>query len=308
MEEMLTAAKCPTCGAPLEVIPETGEMKCEYCGVVTLDSRHSYSHVNVSRDFKGELEHYLENADSLLRSGLYDEAEVAYKKLLSEFSTDHRVWWGMLVADTHNFTTMGVTQNESGTFAETNILLNSAVDRAPQKIGEEYRFTYEKWVKSVEDYQRKLDEEREAAERKRRQAEARARLRHNIKNLFFFITFAVFIFGFYLQCVYAENGGEFIEIVKNNSINGVIWLYIIVAAYTVVMGIAAIIARFAHANTYINLAIIGCTVDMLIVLYQAEPDTSIGMYIAEAIACIFCFAIVTLIGRIPAKIAASISR
>ncbi len=306
MEEMLTAAKCPTCGAPLEVIPETGEMKCEYCGVVTLDNRHSYSHVNVTRDFKSELEHYLENAESLLKSGLYYEAEEAYKKLLSEFSTDHRVWWGMLVANTHNFTTMGINQNESGTFAETNILLNSAVDRAPQKIGEEYRFTYEKWVKSVEDYQRRLDEEREAAARKRRQAESRARFRHNLKNFLFFITFAVFIFGFYSQCVYAENGGKFYEGMESN--DGLICLCIIAGAYAILVGIAAIITRFAHANAYINMTIIGCTADILIATYQANPDTSMGTYIAGAVLSVIGFALATLIGRIPAKIAAGISR
>ncbi len=305
MEEMLTAAKCPTCSAPLEVIAETGEMKCQYCGVVSLDNRHSYSHVNVSRDFKGELEHYIENAASLLRSGLYEEAETAYKKLLSEFSTDHRVWWGMLVANTHNFTTMGITNNESGTFEETNILLKSAIDRAPQKIAEEYRFTYEKWVKSVEDYQRKLDEEREAEARKRRQAASKARFRHNLKNGFFFVTFIIFVFGFYLQCVYAENGGKFYEDMGTS--DGLICLCIMIGAYAILVGIAAIITRFAHANAYINLAIVGCTVGMLIATHQANPETSSFTYGVGAVFGLIAFGIATLIGRIPAKIAASIS-
>lgn len=303
MEEVLTAAICPTCGAPLEVLPDTGELKCKYCDVTSLDNRHTYSHV--MRDFQGELEHQLENAASLLKSGLYDEAEDAYRKLLSEFSTDHRVWWGLLIAGTHNFTTLGIRSRDKE-LNEMELLYKSAVDRAPQETAEEYRYTYEKWIKSIEEYERRLAAEKAEAERRQRMAENRRKFLHNLKNFMFFAVFAVFIYLFIHQCDYLLEGGVFPELTGiDKSIDGILWIGIIAGAFSVLFGVAAIIARFRHAQVYDNLIMLGCTGALLYSEYKFEGDQLSGIadYIPTLVIGLILFALATMFGRIPAKIA-----
>ena len=100
--ETITSAVCPQCGGQLTAADENGNMKCEYCGTISLDQRHSFVHT--TRDFESELNHYLENAEELMSDGEYDIAFKKFKEIAEKFSKDYRGWWGMARAITYEFT------------------------------------------------------------------------------------------------------------------------------------------------------------------------------------------------------------
>lgn len=289
-EQIMTAAVCPTCGAPLEIVEDSDKMQCKYCGVVALDSRHTFSHV--ARDFETELEHHLVNAQSLLDSGYFGDARVAYSKLITDFGADYRVWWGLAMANSANFADMGATVDSVRTV--TNFYDN-AMKRAPESEKTKFEATYKKWIDMLSERDRKI-----AADR------ARRKLLHNIKNLTLFAVFAIFLFCFWLQCNYFNKGGEFPELTGvGNEFDGVLWLGIIAGVFSILFGIAEIITRFSHAKTYINLTVVGCTAVIMLSMKCADENffDSVGDYAVGAVVFLIFFTLATMIGRIPAKIA-----
>ena len=107
--KIIASAVCPQCGAPLKVIDDKGTLKCEYCNTMSLDGRHSFTHI--SRDFDSELEISLESAQTLLKNEYYEQAFSAYSNLVGTFGKDYRVWQGLAASITQNFMNYGVSSD-----------------------------------------------------------------------------------------------------------------------------------------------------------------------------------------------------
>lgn len=289
-EQIVTAAVCPTCGAPLEIADDADKMVCKYCGVVSLDNRHTFSHV--ARDFETELEYHLESAQALLDGGFFADARVAYSKLITDFGADYRVWLGLAMANSASFADMGATV---GSVKTVSNYFNNAVKLAPKNEIEPFQTRYNKWIEMLSERDKSI-----LAAYKRRQ------LLHNIKNLTLFAVFVCFMFCFWLQCNYFNRGGEFPELTGvGNDIDGLLWLGIIAGGFSILFGIAEIITKFDHAKVYVNLTVIGCTAIMLLSMKFTDVTgtNSTEDYVIGAIISLIFFALATMLGRIPAKIA-----
>lgn len=142
--ETITSAVCPQCGGRLIAADDKGNMKCEYCGTVSLDNRHSFVHT--THDFEAELDHYLENAEELMSDGEYDVALNQFKEITEKFSKDYRGWWGMARAITHEFHEINISQ-------ESYIVLykyyENALSKAPDDKKDEIERDYQSYNAAV---------------------------------------------------------------------------------------------------------------------------------------------------------------
>lgn len=140
----IISAICPQCGGPLAKADDNGNMKCEYCGTVSLDNRHSFVHT--TRNFEAEFNHYLENAEELMSGGEYDIAFNQFKEIAEKFSKDYRGWWGMARAISHNFTETDLS--EEG-YKELCRYCINALAKAPDDKKEELQIIYKEYSNAV---------------------------------------------------------------------------------------------------------------------------------------------------------------
>lgn len=143
--ETITSAVCPQCGAPLTEADENGNMKCEFCGTVSLDNR--YTIVRTTYDFGAELIHYLENAEELLSDGEYNLAFRKFEEITEQHSKDYRGWWGMARALTHNFTLMDLSEDKN---ARLQKYYAKALSKAPVENKEELETTIDSYNRAIE--------------------------------------------------------------------------------------------------------------------------------------------------------------
>lgn len=137
--ETITSAVCSQCGAPLREADENGNMKCEFCGTVSLDKRHTFVHT--TRDFGAELIHYLENAEELLSDGEYNIAFNQFKEIAEKFSKDYRGWWGMARAITHEFHEINISEESyKKLYKYYGNALSKAPDDKKDEITRDYKY------------------------------------------------------------------------------------------------------------------------------------------------------------------------
>lgn len=137
--ETITSAVCPQCGGQLTVADDKGNMKCEYCGTVSLDNRHSFVHT--TRDFEAELNHYLENAEELMSDGEYNIAFNQFKEIAEKFSKDYRGWWGMARAITHEFHEINISEESyKRLYKYYGNALSKAPDDKKDEITRDYKY------------------------------------------------------------------------------------------------------------------------------------------------------------------------
>lgn len=284
-EELITSAVCPSCGAPLKPVDEKGNMLCEFCGVVSLDNRHTFKHV--SHDFEKDLSFHLRNADALIDAGYYADALSAYHGLIREYGADYRVWWGMIVSKTYNFTRADINEADFKAVEEYHA---TAVKSMPDNVKKENEALYQKWRDSVFEYNNAL---------------AAAYRRHKIGRAIITASFFAAVITFLIFfCIFSK---DLVVKYAHDGLLAVGYSMLSVAIFTFVLGIASIICRVTYANALMNITSLGCAVLIMV----ADVDFALGIEavgkaiaenIWEIVFAFLIFQISTLISRIPAKI------
>lgn len=141
--ETITAAVCPQCSAPLTV-DENGVMKCEFCGAVLLDNRHSFVHT--SRDFESEMNYFIENAECLMSDGEYSIAFDRFKEISENYSKDYRGWWGMARASTREFTNVDISEDDFKLLCKR---YSNALSKAPDDKKQELEAVFAEYNAAV---------------------------------------------------------------------------------------------------------------------------------------------------------------
>lgn len=285
--EVITSAVCPSCGAPLKEPDENGNMKCEYCGATSLDNRHSFTHV--SRDFASELEYQLTNADALIESGYYDRAFYAYNELMNNHSADWRIWWGMLRSRTQNFLLVNVDAN---TFQTAESHFNNAMKFVPDDKKKECEAAYEKWKGLVFAYNKAIAD-----------AYKRHKAGRKIIGFVFFAAFLAFLMFYYIVV-----NQYFEPLLSDFDTTAIGCIFLSPAIFSFVLGIAAIICKVGYVNVFMNLTSLGCGIMFTLAdasiaetVFKSFEETL--MFAVYVLANFLLFQIITILARIPAKIA-----
>ena len=284
-EELITSAVCPGCGAPLKPVDEKGNMLCEFCGAVSLDNRHTFKHV--SHDFEKDLSFHLRNAQALIDAGYYADALSAYHSLIREYGADYRVWWGMIVSKTFNFTRADITEPDYRAVEEYHV---TAMKSMPEAVKKENEALYQKWRASVFEYNDAL---------------AAAYRRHKIGRAIITLSFWAVVVAF---LVFFHNFSKHLVVeYVNDGLLAIGYAMLSIAVFTLVLGIASIIFRVTYANALMNITSLCCAVIIMIADRDfAQGFEAIAGYLAEHIfetlVMFLAFQLSTLISRIPAKI------
>ncbi len=289
--ETISSAVCPQCGAPLKIVDDKGTMKCEFCDTVSLDERHSFTHV--SRDFESELEYMLESAETHLKNEYYDDAFNAYWNLTGTFGKDYRVWQGLAASITKNFKDYEVSDD---CFMQVEKYYNTA--RSTKSFSESCEFTlvYNKWRNEV------------IARNKRIQAYAEKIARQErIKNTVFFASIPVFLFIYWFICCGIIMA--FHPDYNPSADTGTTMFYMAIAPgiYSTALGIAAIITRFPFSSVCLSIMTIGCVCIFFAALgslTSAFNPFNLFWFIGTAIMMLVIYTISTIIGRFLGYIAA----
>lgn len=161
--ELLSAAVCPQCSAPLKPVDENGVMKCEFCGAVLLDKRHSFVHT--TRDFESEMNHYIENAECLMEDGEYSTAFNQFRQVAENFSRDYRGWWGMARAATEEFSDTDISEDD---FKRLYKHYTNALSKAPDDKKQEIEAVFAEYNAAVKKVNQSLAKLYERIERNER--------------------------------------------------------------------------------------------------------------------------------------------
>ena len=110
----LVPAKCPGCGGDMQIDGSRKEAFCPYCGTKFLvesavnyyNTKNEYhiEHADIKMEDSKGLETKLRNAEAHLKLKKYGEAAKLFKEITEEFADDYRGWWGVVRAETREFT------------------------------------------------------------------------------------------------------------------------------------------------------------------------------------------------------------
>lgn len=92
----MQAIKCELCGSN-QLIKNDGYYQCEYCGTkYTLDEAKKLIVSGTVEVVTGnaEKERLLKNAETYIKLGEFEKAKKFYEKIINDFPTDYRGWWG----------------------------------------------------------------------------------------------------------------------------------------------------------------------------------------------------------------------
>lgn len=280
----ISSAVCPQCGAPLKVIDDKGTLKCEYCNTVSLDNRHSFTHI--SRDFDSELAQSLESAETLLKNEYYSDAYDAYSQLIATFGKDCRVWRGLAASITKNFTDYRVSGD---CFAQAEKLYNTA--RSTKNFSEngDFAAVYEKWRSEV------------IARNERIQAYAKKAARQALlKNIAFFASIPVFLLIYWFVC------GSLLRAEPSSNWVDMLIFALAPAIYSTALGIAAIITKFPSVSICLNITTIGCVCIFFVgtaMFKDSFKSFNIIWFVGTLLLMLVIYTLSTVIGRILGRIA-----
>lgn len=105
----LVAAKCPNCGANIEVSPEMEATKCKSCGSAILveDAIQKYK-IEVSGEVSlsgiSSVENDLERGNQCLSASDWETAFAMFRRAVDKKANSYDAWIGCLAALTQNFT------------------------------------------------------------------------------------------------------------------------------------------------------------------------------------------------------------
>lgn len=283
--DIITSAVCPQCGAPLKIMDDKGTLKCEFCGVVSLDNRHEFTHV--SRDFESELEQLLDSAFVQLKNGFYSDAFTTYSALRSTYGNDFRVWLGMAAARTRFFTDYDVSNEE---FNEAKKYYSTAASTKNFDEKNEFAVKFNEWEKAILEKNQRI---RELMEKYKRE--------YRIKNIAFFSSAAVFvlIYWFVVCALVKAYHPDYNEAAKTSTT--LFYMAVPNFIYSTAVGLCSIIFSYPLGKWCMKLGSLGCVVMYFLAL--AKLTTSFDKYgffwfIFTALLMIIIYAISTILGRL----------
>ncbi len=271
--ETITSAVCPQCGGQLTVADDKGNMKCEYCGTVSLDNRHSFVHT--TRDFEAELNHYLENAEELMSDGEYNIAFNQFKEIAEKFSKDYRGWWGMARAVTHEFREINISEES---YKKLYKYYANALSKAPDDIKDEITRDYKYYNAAVTKINADLLKAQEKFERSEKLI--------SLSFLASIVVYTIFMFVYSLVYNFINNpelGGAG---------GGLIGIVIPAVIFGIVYGIWALVQDSEYAIIGIFFAAVLSVVDWL----AASAILGVNLGIVDFIVMPLVFAVAFLPG------------
>lgn len=165
----LVPAKCPQCGANIEIDDSKDAGICKYCGTafITEKAINNYNtYVTNNNSFAGasivvqsdteNIEKLIERASTFIKLKEYDDAEKAYHEIALKYPMDYRGWLGIVISKTKGMTDIDYTD------IQTHRQIIDYFDKAIQvakpteqeyilKPKEEYELLYEKEGKRYDD-------------------------------------------------------------------------------------------------------------------------------------------------------------
>ncbi len=125
---VLETAKCPNCGANIELDPKKTFFVCGYCGanILTKDATDAYKE-------EQKKEYRLKIADECLEKGILEDAEKIYKEISKEFPNDYRGWWGIIRSN----------PAEANRLDPMDTIYKKAIAFAPKNVCEEIENNYQ---------------------------------------------------------------------------------------------------------------------------------------------------------------------
>lgn len=102
------AAKCPNCGASIQVPTDTESAKCMYCGQSLIVKEAIRQHkIEVSGQIKVEgvssVQNDITRGKQCLAAKDWESAHASFSLAISKDATNYDAWYGRLVAQTQNF-------------------------------------------------------------------------------------------------------------------------------------------------------------------------------------------------------------
>lgn len=156
--------------------PVNGIYKCAYCGTyhVLVDDSLKKTEENKRSSFFGA-------ADGFMEMKKYHYAEKSFQKILDEWPSQSRAWWGLVICYSERFTRIQISEKEYDT------ILDCAENALQFASPEEYEILNKQWTiysskvisyfenqKSIREAELKRKEEREAFEKRKKQAQEAA--------------------------------------------------------------------------------------------------------------------------------------
>ncbi len=107
----LVSAKCPNCGANLELNEKNEKAKCNFCNS-TIIVEDAIAHYNVKVNVEGKISidgiesnsDLIESANRLLEMQEYLKAKKKFQEFSEKCPNDYQGWLGLLICRTRNFT------------------------------------------------------------------------------------------------------------------------------------------------------------------------------------------------------------
>lgn len=93
-------AKCPACGADIQLDNNMESGFCAYCGARMLLEEAIPKKITI--DGVQSLEQLCSNAQTFLSLNEYAKAESVYKEIIDKYPRDYRGWWGIVLVNTNN--------------------------------------------------------------------------------------------------------------------------------------------------------------------------------------------------------------
>lgn len=132
---------CPACGAVLNILAGTTNVRCKFCRNTVLVTE-AIKQGKVSVDGIPTLADHIDAGYAFLRVGDFECALEAFNHAIYIAPNNYRAWWGLVLVGTRNFSTYG-----NGVFKSQAL---NAVRFAPNKDSEEcMRTQYNQYIEAV---------------------------------------------------------------------------------------------------------------------------------------------------------------
>lgn len=160
----LVPAKCPQCGANIEIDDSKDAGICKYCGTafITEKAINNYNtYVTNNNSFAGasivvqsdteNIEKLIERASTFIKLKEYDEAEKAYHEIALKYPMDYRGWFGIVISKTKGMTDISYSSYSYSDYTKIIDCFDKALQVAKPteqeyvlKQKEEFKLLYDK--------------------------------------------------------------------------------------------------------------------------------------------------------------------
>lgn len=95
---MLQSAKCPNCGADIQVNPNDKTAVCSFCrsNIIIKEAINLHNGAVETVTGEAEKERVLKMADDCLKNGFLSEAREKYVEVSQKYPNDYRGWFGII--------------------------------------------------------------------------------------------------------------------------------------------------------------------------------------------------------------------